>query len=122
MTDQLTLRAGFELELLAPRGASRRTLAVELAGRVGGTVRTVWHEDSEPTPVAALGGRFLHLTQGFLVLRPDGSELCTLVDDVTIRAGLDPKAPPPDASWFRILTDEPRMLHLIARNSDPSGL
>jgi hypothetical protein len=120
MADQLTLRAGFELELLAPRGSSRRTLADELARRIGGNVRTVWHIDSEPAPVAALGGRFLHLTQGFEVLDADGAQLATLVDDITIASDLDPRAPAPDG-WHRILTDDIRLLRLIARQSDPAG-
>ncbi|BCJ40842.1 hypothetical protein GCM10010168_48590 [Actinoplanes ianthinogenes] len=112
-------RTGFEIELMAPPGASRRTLAMDLAGRCGGSVRPVWHSDSEPSLVPGLG-RFLHLTQGFEVLRPDGALLCTLVDDITLLAGLDPKAPPLPG-WFRVLTDDARLLRLLARHSDPAG-
>jgi hypothetical protein len=54
--EELRWRSGFELELLAPRGSDRRVLAEELAARHGGTVRTVWHEDSEPADIPALGG------------------------------------------------------------------
>jgi hypothetical protein len=80
----------------------------------------VWHEDSEPSPAARLGGRFLHLTKGFEVSRESGDVLCTLVDDVTIVADLDPaaKAPP---GWHRLLTDDPRLLRLLAIVSDPGG-
>jgi len=116
----LRQRIGFELELLAPRGSSRRDLAAELAVRCGGLVRPVWHSDSEPALVASLGGRFLHLTQGFEVVRPSGELMCALVDDVTITADLDAAAPAP-TGWHRLLTDDPRLLRLLAQVSDPDG-
>ncbi|WP_203823413.1 amidoligase family protein [Actinoplanes palleronii] len=119
MTSRLRRRTGFEIELMAPARVSRRTLATDLAGRCGGSVRPVWHSDSEPSLVPGLG-RFLHLTQGFEVRRPDGSLLCTLVDDITLMAGLDPKAPP-QPGWFRVLTDDGRLLRLLARHSDPAS-
>jgi hypothetical protein len=119
VTARLRRRTGFEIELLAPPGRSRRTLAVALAGRCGGRVRPVWHHDSEPSLVPGLG-RFLHLTRGFEVRRPDGALLCTLVDDVTLLAGLDPRAPAPPG-WYRILSDEPRLLRLLAAQCDPAG-
>jgi hypothetical protein len=117
---ELRWRSGFELELLAPRGSDRRSLAEELANRHGGTVRTVWHEDSEPADIPSLGGRFLHLTQGFETSDADGTPLCTVVDDITIRSDLDPKAPAPPG-WLRVLTDDPRLLHLLARHCKPAG-
>jgi hypothetical protein len=118
--ERLSWRAGFELELLAPRGASRRTLAAELSARYGGSVRAVWHEDSEPTPVPGLGGRFLHLTQGFEVIDGNGVSMCSLVDDITIRAELDANAPA-RSPWTRILTDEPRLLRLLEQRCDPAA-
>ena len=93
MTPTLRRRIGFEIELMAPTGLSRRSLAVELAARYGGQLHPVWHYDSEPSLVPGLG-QFLHLTQGFDVRRADGSPLCTLVDDVTLVAGLNPRAAP----------------------------
>jgi hypothetical protein len=116
----LRRRIGFELELLAPRGSSRRTLADALAGACGGQVRPVWHHDSEPAAVRSLGGRFLHLTQGFEVVRDSGDVLCTLVDDMTIVADLDAAAAAPPG-WHRLLTDDSRLLQLLARFSDPGG-
>jgi len=112
-------RIGFEIELMAPPGLSRHSLALDLAGRCGGRIRPVWHHDSEPSLVPGLG-RFLHLTRGFEVRRPDGMLLCTLVDDVTLLDGLDPRTPPPPG-WFRILSDDPRLLRLLAAHSDPGG-
>lgn len=120
MTPALRRRIGFEIELMAPEGASRRTLADDLAARCGGRVRPVWHHDSEPSLVPGLG-RFLHLTQGFEVLRADGGTLVTLVDDITLLAGLDPRAPA-RPGWFRVLSDDSRLLHLLAAHSDPGGV
>jgi hypothetical protein len=119
VTARLRRRIGFEIELMAPPGVNRRTLAFDLAGRCGGTVRPVWHHDSEPSLVPGLG-RFLHLTQAFEVRRPDGALLCTLADDVTLLAGLDPAAPALPG-WFRILTDDRRLLRLLAARCDPGG-
>ncbi len=119
MTAQLRRRTGFEIELMAPPGRSRESLALDLATGCGGQVRPVWHHDSEPSLVPGLG-RFLHLTQGFEVRRDDGTLLCTLVDDVTLIAGLDRAAAAP-SGWFRILSDDPRLLSLLATHSDPGG-
>jgi hypothetical protein len=119
VTAQLHRRTGFEIELMAPPGRGRHSLALDLAAGCGGQVRPVWHHDSEPSLVPGLG-RFLHLTQGFEVRRSDGTPLCTLVDDVTLIAGLDPRAAAP-TGWFRILSDDPRLLSLLAAHSDPGG-
>ncbi|GAA4951273.1 amidoligase family protein [Actinoplanes utahensis] len=115
----LRRRIGFEIELMAPPGVSRRTLAEHLAGRGGGHARPIWHHDSEPSLVPGLG-RFLHLTQGFEVRRPDGAPLCTLVDDVTLLHGLD-RAAPAIPGWHRILTDDARLLRLLAAHCDPGA-
>ncbi|HEY5051299.1 MAG TPA: amidoligase family protein, partial [Acidothermaceae bacterium] len=119
MTEVLHRRAGFEIELMAPVGSSRRVLAQELADRRGGRVRPVWHHDSEPSLVPGLG-RFLHLTQGFEVTDAAGAVVCTLVDDVTLIADLDQRTrPAPD--WYRVLTDDARLLRLLAECIDPAA-
>jgi hypothetical protein len=119
VTPGLRRRTGFEIELMAPPGHSRRTLADDLAARRGGRVRPIWHSDSEPSLLPGLG-RFLHLTIGYEVLRADGSPLCTLVDDITLRDGLDAGAPPPPG-WYRLLSDDPRLLSLLAAHCDPAA-
>lgn len=119
MTARLRWRTGFEIELMAPPGRSRQSLAERLAAGCGGQVRPVWHHGSEPSLVPGLG-RFLHLTRGFEVRRADDTLLCTLVDDVTLVAGLDPRAPA-RPGWFRILSDDARLLRLLAAHSDPGG-
>jgi hypothetical protein len=116
---RLHWRTGFEIELMAPTGLSRHDLADDLAGRCAGQVRPVWHHDSEPSLVAGLG-RFLHLTRGYEVRRGNGDLLCTLVDDVTLIADLDRRAPAPPG-WFRILSDDPRLLGLLSVQCDPGG-
>lgn len=112
-------RTGFEIELMAPAGSSRQVLAHELAARRGGRVRPVWHRDSEPSLVPGLG-RFLHLTQGFEVVDADGAPVCTLVDDVTLVADLDVRTRPAPG-WYRVLTDDARLLRLLAERIDPGA-
>ncbi|GAA0568912.1 hypothetical protein GCM10010172_61550 [Paractinoplanes ferrugineus] len=119
MTPTLRRRIGFEIELMAPPGRSRRSLAYDLAGRHGGRIRPVWHQDSEPSLVPGLG-RFLHLTQGFEVTRADGAPMCTLVDDITLLDGLEPRTPAPPG-WYRVLSDDPRLLSLLSRQCDPGA-
>ena len=112
-------RTGVEVELLAPRGSSRAVLAAELARRCGGSAEPVFHADAEPSLVPGMG-RFLHLTRGFAVRRADGEPLCTLVDDITIRAGLDPAAPA-RPGWYRVLSDDARLLRLVERHARPGA-
>jgi hypothetical protein len=120
VTQPLRKRIGFELELLAPRGSSRRVLAERLAADCRGEVRPVWHLDSEPVPLESLGGRFLHLTPGFEVLRPTGEQLCTLVDDITISADLKPGSAAVEG-WHRLLTDDIRLARLLEDQCDPAA-
>lgn len=115
----LTRRIGFEVELLAPRGASRADLAQEVALRCGGTVERFFHTDGEPSLVPGMT-HFIHLTQGFAVRDAEGGPVCRLVDDITLRADLDPHAPP-RPGWYRILTDEPRLMRLVYRQADPAA-
>lgn len=119
MTEVLLRRTGFEIELIAPAGSSRRVLADELAARHGGRVRPVWHHDSEPSLVPGLG-RFLHLTQGFEVVDAGGALVCTLVDDVTLVADLELRTRP-SPGWYRVLTDDARLLRLLADRIDPGA-
>ena len=113
----LTERIGFEVELLAPPGRSRADLADLVAERSGGLVRRFFHTDSEPSLVPGMD-HFIHLTQGFAVEDADGRPLARLVDDITIRHDLDPQAPP-RPGWYRIISDEPRLMRLTHRLADP---
>jgi putative amidoligase enzyme len=117
--EQLRSRVGVEIELLTPRGTTRADLAGAIAGRVGGGVVPVFHRDSEPSAVPGMSS-FRHLTRGFAVLDAAGAEVCSVVDDITIVAGLDVRATPLPG-WHRIVTDDARLLNLLAGVCDPAA-
>ncbi len=106
-------RVGVELELLAPVGSSRAELARVLAGP-GGSVTPFLHPDSEPALVPGVPV-FETLTPGFLARDARGAEVARLVDDLTLQADLDRKAPPLPG-WWRVLSDDRRILHLVRRH------
>ncbi|GIG40800.1 amidoligase family protein [Cellulomonas phragmiteti] len=121
---ELRLRTGFEIELLAPAGSDRRELADVLAARRGGAVRRVFHTDSEPSTVPGIGV-FRHLSPGFDVVDAAGAPVARLVDDITIVADLAP-APgaarrPGHRGWYRVLSDDARLLRLVERHADPDA-
>ena len=110
-------RTGFEIELLAPRGASRRDLAEALAGLVGGRVQQIFYPQSELSQVPGLQA-FENLTLGFDAPDDEGELVARCVDDVTILEDLDRQAPPlPD--WYRIVSDDARLLRLVMAQCDP---
>lgn len=111
--------AGFEIELLAPPGRTRASLAEAIAARVGGEVRRSFHEESEPSKVEGTP-IFRNLTLGFEVLAGDGGRIARCLDDITLRADLDPRrAPLP--GWYRIVSDDARLLRLIEGHCDPEA-
>jgi len=114
---KIAWKVGFEVELLAPRGRSRRDLAAALAGPRG-EVRTFWHAQSEPSEVPGLP-IFHNLTAGFEALNAEGWPVARLVDDLTLQDDLE-RAAPPKPGWYRIVSDDPRLLRLIARQADPT--
>ncbi|HIB65064.1 MAG TPA: amidoligase enzyme [Phycisphaerales bacterium] len=112
-------RIGYEVELLAPPGKSRRDLADAIATRNGGCVRRFFHPQSEPSKVV---GRpiFHNLTQGFEVLDADGNWLASCVDDLTLQDDLDKSASPKEG-WYRVVSDDERLLRLVCAQSDPEA-
>lgn len=120
--DELTLRTGFEIELLAPAGSDRQALADVLAARAGGAVHRSFHTDSQVSPVAGVSV-FRHLSPAFDVVDAQGAPLARLVDDVTIEADLAPvpgaQRRPGHRGWYRLLSDDPRLLRLMERHVDP---
>lgn len=116
MSVDLTL--GVELELLAPPGSSRLELARALAGPAGTVVRG-FHADAEPSAAPGVGV-FHHLTPSFTVFDVDGRRRCSLVDDITLQDDLDREAPS-EPGWYRILSDDRRLLRLVARRCDPEA-
>jgi len=119
--DTLTLRTGFEIELLAPAGSDRQVLADALAAGAGGGVRRSFHTDSEPSAVPGVGV-FRHLSPAFDVVDGAGAPVARLVDDITIAADLaGTTGPRGHRDWYRVLCDEPRLLRLIERHADPDA-
>ncbi len=109
-------KTGFEIELVAPRGLSRRDLAEKVAARTGGRVSRFFHPESE---ISKVPGRpvFENLTLGFRVTDSEGNWVASFVDDLTLRADCRREAAPkPD--WYRIVGDDPRLLRLAARHCD----
>ncbi|MDY1003885.1 amidoligase family protein [Curtobacterium sp. CFBP9011] len=113
-------RIGFEVELLAPEGSDRRALAHRVAAAVDGRVSAVFHTDSEPSLVPGMG-QFWHLTPGFDVHDAAGALLASFVDDITLVADIRDAARPAGVpstadGWFRVLSDDPRLLRLVTRH------
>lgn len=119
--DELSLRTGFEIELLAPAGSDRQVLADAIATRHEGQVRRSFHVDSEPSTVPGVGV-FRHLSPAFDVDDAHGRPLARLVDDITIESDLA-GAPgrPGHRGWYRILCDDARLLRLVDRHADPDA-
>ncbi|MGE0492346.1 MAG: amidoligase family protein [Vulcanimicrobiota bacterium] len=113
----LDWRLGVEVELLAPPGQSRYDLALAIAREYGGTVRRFFHPQSEPSKVPGMPV-FHNLTLGFEVLDPRGKRVAQCVDDLTLQADLV-RETPPLSGWYRIVSDDERLLRLVARQSDP---
>ena len=116
---ELNWRIGVEIELIAPQGRSRSDLAEEIAWAFGGTVRRFFHPQSEPSKVQD-SPIFQNLTLGFEVLDPEGCLIAQCVDDLTLQEDLDPNHPP-QPGWYRIVSDDSRLLKLVERQADPAA-
>lgn len=112
-------RVGFEVELMAPRGRTRRALADAIAAAAAGTVTPFFHPQSEPSKVPGTP-IFHNLTPGFEVRGPDGAWIARCVDDLTLQADCRREAPPVPG-WFRVVSDDLRLLHLVRRHGRPDG-
>jgi hypothetical protein len=110
---QLSGKVGIEIELLAPQGASRETLAEAIAQHYNGQVRRYFHPQSEPSKIP--GTPILeNLTLGLEVLDDQGRTLARCVDDLTLQADCDRTAAP-KPGWYRIVSDDLRLLKLVSR-------
>ncbi|MGK7889191.1 MAG: amidoligase family protein [Leptolyngbyaceae cyanobacterium] len=112
-------RIGIEIELMAPRGRSRQTLAEAIAHSIHGTTHRLFHPQSEPSPIP--GTPILeNLTLGFAVRDTQGQTVVTCVDDLTLQADCD-RTHPPQPGWYRIVSDDVRLLRLIQRHCHPNA-
>jgi hypothetical protein len=111
-------RLGVEIELLAPRGKSRHDLARAIARHCGGSLKRIFYPQSE---VSKVPGQpvFLNLVLGFEVRDHNGRWVATCVDDLTLQSDLV-KSTPPRTGWYRILSDDARLLNLVSAQADPA--
>lgn len=113
-------KLGVEIELLAPPGRSRQDLAVAIATHTtGAQVRRIFHPQGEPSKVPGTPV-FENLTLGFVVEDAQGNMLAQCVDDLTLQDDLD-RQHPPRPGWYRIVSDDARLLRLIMRHADPAA-
>ena len=117
MPPALTWKMGIEIELMAPPGGSREALARTVAARVGGSVERFFHPQSEPSKVPGTP-TFENLTPGFRVRGADGAPHASFVDDITLQHGLD-KQRAASPGWYRIVSDDARLLQLVITQCDP---
>lgn len=109
-------RLGVEIEWLAPPGRSRRDLAEALASHFGASVRRFFHPQGEPSK-AENTPFFENLTLGFIVENDAGVIFGSCVDDLTLQDDLDRKRPP-QPGWYRIVSDDARLLRLTMDHAD----
>ena len=115
----LDWKIGVEIELMAPKGGSRRDLANAIAQHYRGTFHPFFHPQSEASKVP--GKTLFHnLTSGFQAVDSNSNMIAQCVDDFTLQRDFDKKCPP-KPGWYRIVSDDSRLLHLIIQQSDPSA-
>ena len=114
----LNWKIGFEIELMAPRGLSRQDLAELIAQQHDAQVRRVFHPQSEPSQVPGTP-LFQNLTLGFEVIDRQGRLIARCVDDLTLQDDLD-KAQKPKPGWYRIVSDDTRLLQLVNSQANPA--
>jgi hypothetical protein len=118
-TSNLAWRIGFEIELMAPKGVSREDLAKAIAKSFGGSVRRYFHWQSEFSKVPE-SPVFDNLTLGFEVVDDGGQWIAKCVDDLTLQDDLD-KTQSPKLGWYRIVSDDARLLELVRYQADANA-
>jgi hypothetical protein len=116
---ELNWKIGFEIELMAPPGLSRQDLAEAIAQQHDGFVRRIFYPQSEPSHVPGTP-LFHNLTLGFEVIDREGNLIVRCVDDLTLQDDLD-KTQKPQPEWYRIVSDDTRLLELVVCQADPKA-
>lgn len=115
----LNWKIGFEIELIAPRGLSRKNLAELIAEAHNARVRRFFHPQSELSQVPGTP-LFHNLTLGFEISDRQGNLIARCVDDLTLVDDLD-KTHEPQPGWYRIVSDDTRFLQLVTCQTDPAS-
>ncbi|MGF1676458.1 MAG: amidoligase family protein [Rivularia sp. (in: cyanobacteria)] len=113
---KLNWKIGCEIELLAPKGLSRKDLADSIAQANNGIVRRIFYPQSEPSKVPGKP-LFHNLTLGFELIDQQRNLIAKCVDDLTIQDDLN-KSQLPTPGWYRIVSDDTRFLELIIRQTN----
>lgn len=113
----LNWKIGVEIELMAPKGFTRRDLAIAIAKEQGAKVRSFFHPQSEPSKMPGTP-LFQNLTLGFEILNSQGESIAKCVDDLTLQDDFN-KHHSPLPGWYRIVSDDARLLHLIIQQANP---
>lgn len=114
----LNWQIGVEIELIAPRGLSRETLAQKLCP-INGSIARFFHPQSEPSKVPN-APIFENLTLGFAVLDSQGNLIAQCVDDLTLQQDCQQDMPA-KPGWYRIVSDDRRLLELVKQQCDPKS-
>ncbi|MDQ6961269.1 MAG: amidoligase family protein, partial [Mariprofundaceae bacterium] len=116
---EINWKIGIEIEMVAPKGASRLDLAQAIAQQYQGSVIPYFHPQVEPSKLTGQP-LFKNLTPAFEVCDQHGHRIAQCVDDLTLQADFD-KSTPPLSGWYRIVSDESRLIQLVMQQADPKA-
>jgi hypothetical protein len=105
------MKCGFELELIAPDGESRASIAAHLAEVHSCTVGSYFHRESDLWPGDPASKSFHCLTRAFLLENDAGWQL-KVANDMTIGRQIDLETSV-SGDWYHILSDDIRIVDLI---------
>ena len=113
------MKCGYELELLAPIGETRHSIASHLAQYYSCQPVPIFHRESDYRPHHIHSASFYCLTRGFYLERPSGFWL-KVVNDMTIsnQINLDNDE---ETDWYHLLADDIRLVDLIISHCDPGA-
>lgn len=113
------MKLGYEIELLAPLGQTRESIAESFAKKFQLNMKACFHRESEHLPGIQDLAPYYCLTKGFELYNSSGWQL-RFINDMTIRESID-KSAPDLPQWFHILTDDIRFIDLILCHCDPTS-
>ena len=100
-----------------PEGLAGKRSRLQLLLPTRAACAGYFHPQSEPSKIP--GTPILeNLTLAFEVLDAQGQTVARCVDDLTLQVDCDRKAPP-SPGWYRIVSDDLRLLKLVSRVANP---